>query len=371
MFSEVWTIIMKLLYKSMTNFIVGQYPNNSGGTEIYAYFSVETDGNTLCVTLAPMPIEMESYPEGVDMPVTYNGVTKSLSGVPFDSPLSATFSYSDSVKSLHIGTAVYFDGENHAGGADISWKGSAADPSPSLVLSIDGIRNENNNVRLSWDIEAPDGYYSCPVQIEYRVYRAENGNTFEMRRYVNLTKLTGGGTQYYFSVKEGDKLTFRAYAALYSSSDDAVGDYIGLTMAETRELIAAGEKQHFPPYDLKISSPVSGAPIKISWKRPNDNMVSSACELERSVNGGSYALIYSGSSESFTEHIGEEWETVAYRVRAVADYSFRYPSIWVGTGDISVIKTNVYVGGKPAVAMFVGTPSGIRTLIPIMRIGRQ
>lgn len=353
----------------MANFIIGQSPSSSG-TTIYTYFLVETDGNRLFVTLAPMPVSTSSYSAGVNVPITYDGVTKFLSGVPFNSPLTADFSYSDSVKSLHIGTAVYFDKTNHTDGADISWKGSAADPSPSLALSIEGIRNENGNVRLSWNIGVPEGYYACLVQIGYRVYRAESGATTEMIRFVNPTKLSGNSTQYYFSIKEGDKLTLRAYAALYSSSDAAVGDYIGLAMAETRELIAAGEKQHFPPYDLKVSSPVSGAPIKISWKRPNDNLASSSCQLERSLNGGEFTLIYSGSSELFTEHIGEGWETVAYRVRAVADYSFRSSSIWTSTGDISVIKTNVYVGGRPAAAMYVGTPSGIRTLIPIMRVGR-
>lgn len=363
---------MKLLYKSMSKFVIGEYTGSgSEGVTIFSYFSVETDGNTLCVTISPMNIERESYPEGVNVPLTYNGVTKYLSGVPFDSPLTAKFAYSDSVRSLHIGTAVYFDGENHADGADISWKGSAADPSPSLSLSIEGIRNENSNLRLSWSIGAPDGYYACLVQIEYRVYRAESGDTYESRRYVNPTKLTGNSIQYYFSVKEGDKLTIRAYAALYSSSDDAVGDYIGLTMAETRELIAAAEQQQFPPYDMKVSSPVSGATVKISWKRPNDNMASSSCELERAVNGGSYSLIYSGSSESFSETVGDEWENVSYRVRAVADYAFRSSSIWTDTGSIDVIKTNVYVGGKPAAAMFVGTPYGIRSLIPIMRIHRS
>ncbi|MGN1408719.1 MAG: hypothetical protein ACI4XJ_00940 [Eubacteriales bacterium] len=362
---------MKLLYKSMSNFVIGEYTGyEAEGVPVFSYFSVETDGNTLCVTLSPMAVERESYPDGVSVPVTYNGVTKYLSGVPFDSPLTAQFAYSDSVRSVHIGTAVYFDGENHTDGADISWKSSAAGPSPSLELSIEGIRNENGNLRLSWSIGAPEGYHACLVQIEYRVYRAESGGTFESRRHVSPTKITGDSTQYYFSIKEGDRLTIRAYAALYSGSEDAVGDYIGLTMAETRELIAAGEKQHFPPYDMKVSCPVSGAPVKISWKRPNDNFASSSCELERAVNGGGYSLIYSGSSESFSETVGDDWDSVSYRVRAVADYSFYTSSIWTDTGSLDVIKTNVYVGGKPAAAMFVGTPSGIRSLIPIMRIGR-
>ena len=362
---------MKLLYKSMATFVIGEYTGyEAEGVTIFSYFSVETDGNTLCVTLSPMPIEVESYPGGVNVPVTYNGVTKYLSGVPFDSPLTAQFAYSDSVKSLHIGTAVYFDGANHTDGADISWKGSATNPAPSLSLSIAGIRNENGNLRLSWNIDAPEGYYACLVQIEYRVYHVESGNTSEGRRHVNPTKLTGNNTQYYFSIKEGDRLIIRAYAALYSGSDDAVGDYIGLTMAETRELIAAGEKQHFPPYDLKVSSPISGASVQISWKRPNDNFASSSCELERAVNGGSYSLIYSGSSESFSETVGDDWDSVSYRVRAVADYSFYTSSIWTDTGSLDVIKTNVYVGGRPAKAIFVGTSSGIRALVPIMRVGR-
>ena len=140
---------MKLLYKSMSKFVIGEYTGyEDEGVPVFSYFSVETDGNTLCVTLAPMAVERESYPDGVNVPVTYNGVTKHLSGVPFDSPLTAQFAYSDAVRKVHIGTAVYFDGENHADGADISWKGSAADPSPSLSLSIEGIRNENGNLRL-------------------------------------------------------------------------------------------------------------------------------------------------------------------------------------------------------------------------------
>lgn len=367
---------MKLLYKSMVYFVIGEFSAGSKAP-LYSVFSVETDGSSLFVTLSPMHVAQESYSEGVNVPVTYNGVAKSLSASAFTSPLSASFPYSDSVKSLHLGTAVYFGGENHPDGADISWKGSASDPTPALTLSIEGIRGENDNVGLSWSIALPDSaltdeYRAFLTQITYRKYSSENGETRENIRYVSPQKIDGGSLRYYYSVKAGDRVTIFAYAALYSSPDDAAEDYIGLAKAETRELTAAGENQFYQPYDLRLSSPVAGAPVKISWKKPADTVCpyyNTVCELERAVNGGEYALIYSGASESFTDSVGGGWESVSYRVR-VSGHSYVSASEWTDTGELGVIKTNVYIGGKPAAAMFVGTPAGIRTLVPIMRVGR-
>ncbi|WP_312908010.1 hypothetical protein [Tissierella praeacuta] len=57
----------------------------------------------------------------------------------------------------------------------------------------------------------------------------------------------------------------------------------------------------------------SGEQINISWSSSSG---ATSYYLERSVNGGSWTQVYSGSSRSYTHTITKGWNTVAYRVRA-------------------------------------------------------
>ena len=62
---------------------------------------------------------------------------------------------------------------------------------------------------------------------------------------------------------------------------------------------------------------LGGQPLAIAWGAATDSDGNlSAYHLERSVDGGAWAEIYSGPDQNFTDSITKGWRTVAYRVRA-------------------------------------------------------
>jgi hypothetical protein len=86
------------------------------------------------------------------------------------------------------------------------------------------------------------------------------------------------------------------------------------------------------PSNITVPTTIkSGENIPISWAASIDSDGDSITyRLERSINGGSYTQIYSGSSRNYTDKAQSSWETVAYRVRAYdgTDYSsYRTSSI--------------------------------------------
>lgn len=72
------------------------------------------------------------------------------------------------------------------------------------------------------------------------------------------------------------------------------------------------------PSSISVPTAVEGGKtLAVSWGASSDvdgNL--SGYKLERSVNGGAWSQIYSGSTRSFTDTITFGWNTVAYRVRA-------------------------------------------------------
>lgn len=74
-----------------------------------------------------------------------------------------------------------------------------------------------------------------------------------------------------------------------------------------------------------ITVPVNvrgGNPITISWGASSDAENNLAgYELERSVNGGTWAQVFRGAQRSHTDNITFGWQTVAYRARAYDAYN--------------------------------------------------
>ncbi len=74
-----------------------------------------------------------------------------------------------------------------------------------------------------------------------------------------------------------------------------------------------------------ITVPVNvrgGNPITISWGASSDAENNLAgYELERSVNGGTWAQVFRGAQQSHTDNVTFGWQTVAYRVRAYDAYN--------------------------------------------------
>jgi len=68
------------------------------------------------------------------------------------------------------------------------------------------------------------------------------------------------------------------------------------------------------PSSISVPTTIKGGEsITISW---GSSSGATSYRLQRSVNGGTWTQIYSGSSRSYTDTITKGWKTVAYRVRA-------------------------------------------------------
>lgn len=68
----------------------------------------------------------------------------------------------------------------------------------------------------------------------------------------------------------------------------------------------------FPTY-ITVGEAAQGEAVDIAW----GSVSGASYVLERSVNGGTFASLYSGSSISYTDTAGSTWTTVQYRVKAV------------------------------------------------------
>lgn len=334
---------MKHLYKTMRSFSV---ISTDDSTYLYASLDVKTDGELLYVILAPMYESTDTYTLGINVPVCYNGETKYFTEEVFSLELTVTFPYSDSVKSVEIPCKVYFNGAYSETGASLSWKGSINDPDPELSLKIGGVRQENSNVNYSWTITCPEGKYASIVNIRQVTYRVNyDGRWRDSYRYIAPQKLTGNSLSYYYPLDGGDIYILKLYAAIYNSEDDAVEDYIGLAEVTSRTIIVTASNQHYPPYDLTYKNPIAGAPLKISWTNPEDPGVKAGTmkfELERSLNGGDFTMIYTGESCIFTDSPDKTWEKVAYRVRSSSS-SWLNASVYATGIPVSVIFSSVYV----------------------------
>lgn len=92
-----------------------------------------------------------------------------------------------------------------------------------------------------------------------------------------------------------------------------------------------------PPSSLTVSSDITiGESVSVLWGASPAEGVT-GYELERSVNGGAFSQIYSGTGYFYTDTAAIGWETVTYRVRAV---TAEEESGWVSSGSLPV--TNPY-----------------------------
>lgn len=101
------------------------------------------------------------------------------------------------------------------------------------------------------------------------------------------------------------------------------------------------------PEGLTTSLLLAGGKVTVSWQAVVDplNTISSY-RLERSVNGGSYTSLYSGTSTQFRDTLPTSAQNVVYRVCAVNNKSVASP--WTDSGTLAVAQSNLYVakGGK-------------------------
>ena len=114
-----------------------------------------------------------------------------------------------------------------------------------------------------------------------------------------------GKPKHYFAPSLGyPKKENATYEATYSSGI--------LSLVEVTEVYVPTPPS--PPSSISVPTNIKGGEnITISWPIASG---ATRYHLERSVNGGTFAEIYSGANLSYTDSITKGWNTVAYRVRA-------------------------------------------------------
>ena len=77
------------------------------------------------------------------------------------------------------------------------------------------------------------------------------------------------------------------------------------------------------PGSITVPEAVQGGqPLAVSWGASSDSENNlTGYSLERQVDGGAWAVLYTGNELSFTDSITKGWLTVAYRVRAFDQYN--------------------------------------------------
>ena len=77
------------------------------------------------------------------------------------------------------------------------------------------------------------------------------------------------------------------------------------------------------PGSINVPEAVQGGqPLAVSWGASSDSENNlTGYSLERQVDGGAWAVLYTGNELSFTDSVTKGWLTVAYRVRAFDQYN--------------------------------------------------
>lgn len=356
-----------------TLFITGNYMvlqgcyTDGGERECYVQLKVLTDGVRLYVKLNPMPYMGFSYGFGISVPITYNGVRKNITSEVFESEAGVDFDYSDGVKEISIGCQVKYRTDAYAEPFVLKWKGSAADPTPGMDFRCYGVRLKDS-ITLYWNVTVPEGYYGCLTAVYETTYRDRIDGTYRRSFTLNRKHTADGSYEVHLPVDLNDTCEYWGYAALYDSPDAEVDDYIGIVEVRTPEFTVMPAYTLYPPYNFVYGKATAGASLRLSWEPAVDSlqMRSVTYELERSVNGGAYELIYSGESTFFADTVGRNWGSVVYRVRAIpVGSAYGKTSWWTIGRQADVVQTNIYVGTssgiKPAAGVYIGNMLAVPT----------
>lgn len=111
------------------------------------------------------------------------------------------------------------------------------------------------------------------------------------------------------------------------------------------------------PDSLTVPTVTAGDPVAISWTAATDpDGTITAYHLERSANMGVWEEIYSGPALTYTDTIGADWGTVAYRVCAEDNQGALGP---YATSEVQEVQAGVLYLSGPTTAL--GMLTGVTT----------
>lgn len=340
-------------------------------SDFIAYVRAETDGVTLFFTLGYESLSAQEYTGAVALNVTYNGVTRTIDEQVFGEKKILEFPYDDSVKTVRLsGVDIYYGGTKYEGGKDFTWRTSFESTPPNVRYTFPGAR-EMSSHEFSWTITDPLGRPVAAAGL--RDYYKKPTEDFWTAGTVLTIKSTAGAISNYVlsEYSAGTLMYYKFYAAVYETADAAREDYIELVEEVTAVYIVSAKNAPYQPYSLYCRTPVERAPLVVTWEHTEDQKYPTArFELERSLDGGAFALIYAGSSKSFTDTIPAGTKTVVYRVRAVGSKD----SSFYCTGDtLKTVKSNLYIGvnGRAVLGseLYIGVGGAALQVTPLIKVG--
>ena len=232
----------------------------------------------------------------------------SYSGTTILSSSSAT-SYNDNIPSTYGGGSVYYEisFEDTYGGSGTA-KTSAVRVLSNRAPTIPGIPilptviNGGSDITVSWDKSTDaDGNLEG-----YKLERSIDGGGSWTQVYQGsavgaVTPVPAGIESVMYRVK--------AY--------DSYGEESGY--AATSEYTVINNTAPTVPETITVPSVIAnGSSVLISWGASTDaDGEAVSYQLERSIHGGAFELIYTGSARNYTDTIEAGWATIAYRVCAV------------------------------------------------------
>lgn len=347
---------MKLLFITNNTFIID-------GTS--AMLRVETDGSMLYVTLGKIPRATVS--DGFfSANCTYNGEVRDLSSNDLAGK-TAVFPYSDSVKEITISGNEFYYNNAPDSSLTFAWKGGASDIIPDVSVGFAGLRY-GDRYKFTFSYGDNAGHKACLIAMYANTRRDSDGRWFRIT-LVNgkrkETQISGTVT----SIFNGrSRVEFSLYFACYKTDSDGIEDYVGLYEYVSPVYTISEKGSPYAPHSLNYEVTDNGNAV--SWEYVTDSEFPGVSfELERSVGGGDFSLIYAGYEKHHTDTGVPVGSRVEYRVRAVSGED---SSPWINIADgspASSVTSNVYVsvGGEMirAAGVYVGVDG-----IPVLAKGQ-
>ena len=216
--------------------------------------------------------------------------------------------------------SVNTNGNWSSGSCSNSWGIRPALILPStLLVSEDGAVIANTAPSTPGSIRIPESIQGgTSVPVSWSASTDEQGN---LEGYVVERSVNGGTswTQIYqgSALSTANTVPFGAQSVMYRVK---AYDSEGLSSGWRTSGAVTVVNNVAPSAPAGITLPeavLGGHPLAIAWGAATDSDGNlSAYHLERSVDGGAWAEIYSGPDQNFTDSITKGWRTVAYRVRA-------------------------------------------------------
>lgn len=358
---------MKLLFQTQGPFrIGGEWSDYTG------YVRIESDGETMLATIAYYSSSRQDYPGAISLTLTYNGITKTIDKNPFGTGASVEFPYDDNVKTLHIeGMKIYYNGTTHEDGCDITWRMSMDTETPAVTITCPGARVTSSHP-FSWTITDSQGRPTAAAGLMSYFFTPDA--TGWLSNAIIAGKREGPSINIYVPDPwvAGTLIYYRLYAAVYETADAGRDDYVALTEAISPIYVVSYERSPRAPFELQYKEPVVRAPLKVTWQYIEDSSypATNGYQLERSINGGDFTLIYAGMSKSFTDTVPQGADKLAYRVRAVG----RTNNSYYYTGEtLDTVLSNMYVGVGGAVrlaaGMYIGENGAVKQVTPLVEVG--